>query len=199
MTGTFPPTPPCAQRETVARLAALRATDRLDAEGEALLARHLAACPACLAEAVPVDPTLLFTRLSATADAEELAARAAPRGARLRRDEPSEADLLAADVLAALRVRTSEDGRRPERLALAARPWLKAAAVVLLAAGLAAALLLTRPAGPGPEPAATAVWSAAARPPIEDLASPGARVYEFASSKPEEPTVVFVANPDADL
>ena len=191
----------CAERETTARLAALRAEDRLDAEGEALLARHVAVCPACLAEAVSADPTLLFARLSVTAEAEEPAVRFSPRGARALREEPSEGDLLAADVLMALRVRAAAGGRRPERpaIAVAVRPWLKAAAVVLLAAGLAAALLLTRPAGPGPEPVATAVFSATARPPIEELASPGARVYEFASSKPEEPTVVFVANPDADL
>jgi hypothetical protein len=199
MNGSLQPPRPCAERETTSRLVALRAGDGLDAAGEALLARHLAACPACFAEAVPVDPTLLFTRLSASAEAEDVAARATLRGARVQRDERAEAERLTVDVLAALRVRSAEGGRRADRFAVASRPWLKAAAVVLLAAGLAAVLVLTRPDGPAPQPAVTAVWSAAARPPIEELGSPGARVYEFASSKPEEPTVVFVANPDADL
>ena len=199
MNGSLQPPQPCAERETTSRLVALRSGDGLDAAGEALLARHLAGCPACFADAVPVDPTLLFTRLSASAEAEDVAARVSLRGARVHRDERSEAERLAVDVLAALRARAAEDGRRPDRFLVASRPWLRAAAVVLLAAGLAAVLLLTRPAGPGQKPAVTAVWSAAARPPIEEMGSPGARVYEFASSKPEEPTVVFVANPDADL
>jgi hypothetical protein len=199
MTGPLQPSRTCRERETMSRLVALRAGDALDAAGEALLSRHLASCPACLAEAVPVDPTLLFTRLSAAAEAEELTANATFRGARARREEPSEADLLAADVLAALRIRAVEGGRRASRFEVASRPWLKAAAVVLLAAGLAAALVFTRPGGPGPEPAAAVARSVTTWPPIEELESPGVRVYEFASSKPEEPTVVFVANPDADL
>jgi len=198
MNDALQPPRPCAERETTSRLVALRAADGLDAAGEAHLARHLASCPACLSEAVPVDPTLLFTRLSASAEAEDVAARATLRGARLHREERSEADRLAVDVLAALRVRAAEGGR-PDGFAALSRPWFKAAAVVLLAAGLAAVLVLTRPAGEGPQPAVTVVHSAAARPPIEEMGSPGARVYEFASTKPEEPTVVFVANPDADL
>ncbi|HQR68781.1 MAG TPA: hypothetical protein PLB02_15435, partial [Thermoanaerobaculia bacterium] len=125
MNGFLPPASPCPERETTARLAALRARDGLDPAGEALLARHLAACPACLEEAVPVDPTLLFVRLSATAEAEEAAARAALRGTRGRRDEPSEADLLAADVLAVLRDRSSSGGRGSRRAALASHPWLR--------------------------------------------------------------------------
>ena len=38
-----------------------------------------------------------------------------------------------------------------------------------------------------------------ARPLIEGLRSPNARVYEFAAASPQEPAVVFVANPNADL
>jgi hypothetical protein len=31
------------------------------------------------------------------------------------------------------------------------------------------------------------------------MRSPNARVYEFAAASPQEPAVVFVANPNADL
>jgi hypothetical protein len=43
----------------------------------------------------------------------------------------------------------------------------------------------------------------AARPPvrplIQDLKNPGARVYEFAAVSLKEPSVVFIADPHADL
>jgi hypothetical protein len=38
-----------------------------------------------------------------------------------------------------------------------------------------------------------------ARPLIQDLKNPGARVYEFAAVSPMEPSVVFIADPHADL
>ena len=37
------------------------------------------------------------------------------------------------------------------------------------------------------------------RPLIQDLKNPGARVYEFAAMSPTEPSVVFIADPHADL
>ena len=38
-----------------------------------------------------------------------------------------------------------------------------------------------------------------ARPLIQDLKNPAARVYEFAAVSPKEPSVVFIADPHADL
>ena len=161
-----------------------------------------------LAEATAVDPALLFVRLSASSEAEDAeAAREAGRGSqRLAPDGASaEAEALAADVLAAIRIRAAErEGRgggraRAGRLHL--RPWLRAAAVFLLASGLAAVLLLRRPEAPVSTPPSPpdARSLAAGRPIVERLDSPGARVYQFASGAPSEPTVVFIANPGADL
>ncbi len=195
------PTAPCPDRETTARLSALRFRDALDAAGEGLLARHVSACAACLAEAVAVDPTLLFVRLSVSAEADEDASRGAHRSARGARDEAAEAEILAADVLAAIRVRDAEGTGRRRRRRAGLPPWLRAAAVVLLASGLAAVLYLKKPASnvaSVPPPGATGVL-AAARPIVERLENPGARVYQFAASTPAGPTVVFVANPGADL
>ncbi len=192
---------PCAERETTARFVSLRANDAMDASGDAYLRRHLAVCPECFAEAVAVDPSLLFIRLSASAEAHEMPAHAASRAARGHRDEPSGAD-LAADVLAAIRVRATEGGRRTAHLGRISRHWLRAEAVLLLASGLAAVLVLHRPVAPAPDAGAAllaSVSNEAPRPLIEELASPGARVYEFEASTPLEPSVVFVANPDADL
>jgi hypothetical protein len=201
MSSPRPPAAPCPDRETTARLAALRSRDALDAAGEELLARHVAACATCLAGAVAVDPTILFVRLSASAEAEEDASRGAHRIAREARDEAAEAEILAADVLVAIRVRDAEETGRSRRGRAARSSWLRAAAVALLASGLAAVLYLRKPALPvasAPAPG-TAGATAALRPIVERLENPGARVYQFAASSPTEPTVVFVANPDADL
>lgn len=201
MSGPRPPAIPCPDRETTARLAALRSRDALDAAGEGLLARHLSVCAACHSEAVTVDPTLLFVRLSASAEAEEEASRGAHRIAREGRDEAAEAETLAADVLAAIRVRDAEGSGRSRRPGTALPPWLRAAAVVLLASGLAAVLYLRNPARSvaSVPPAKAAGSTVAARPIVERLENPGARVYQFAAASPSGPTVVFVANPGADL
>ncbi len=202
MTASARSAPPCPLRVTTLRLASLRATEELEPSGEAVLRTHLATCPGCLAEVVAIDPSLLFVRLSATAEAGQSLPFAGPRTGRARREEPTEGDLLAADVLAAIRVRSTEEGSRSGRFGGLSRPWLRAAAVLLLASGLAAVLVSRRPAAPAPErdaAALSAAPSAPSRPLIEELASPRARVYEFEAVTPREPTVVFVANPDADL
>jgi len=200
MTGSAGPALPCGDRATTVRLASLRARDEIGPSGEVLLRKHLAVCPGCFSEAVAIDPALFFVPLSVSAESAEFAA--ASPAAQKHREEPPEAELLAADVLAAIRVRATEEGRRPARLRRLSRHWLRAAAVVLLATGLAAVLVHRKPAAPVSEretEVLAAAPSAPLRPLIEEIASPGARVYEFAGSTPEEPTVVFVANPDADL
>lgn len=201
MIGPLRPAATCPERETTLRLAALRSRDALDAAGEGLLARHVSVCEACLSDSVAVDPTLLFVRLSASAEADADASRGAYRIAREGRDEAAEAEILAADVLAAIRVRESEGGGRIRRPKAARPPWFRAAAVVLLASGLAAVLYFRRPAPSMASllPSRGAGSAVAARPIVERLENPGARVYQFAAASPSEPTVVFVANPGADL
>jgi hypothetical protein len=84
---------------------------------------------------------------------------------------------------------------------------VQAAALTALAAGLAGLVRWeqARPAntiaGPSAAPgaAAPAPSDAPARPLIEGVLDPRARVYEFAAASPQEPAIVFVANPNADL
>jgi hypothetical protein len=100
------------------------------------------------------------------------------------------------------------------RRRLPARRLLQAAALVVLAAGLFAvggdrfagrdqgAAPAATAAAPAPGGARGAVGleaRASARPLIQDLKNPGARVYEFAAVSPKEPSVVFIADPHADL
>jgi hypothetical protein len=90
-----------------------------------------------------------------------------------------------------------------------ARRVAQAAALVALTAGLAGlvrweSVRLAAPADTvasagSPGAAAPAPADTPARPLIEGVRSPNARVYEFASASPREPAVVFVANPNADL
>jgi hypothetical protein len=191
----------CAERGKTAQLVALRLSDELEAADARLLRRHLSACRSCFEESVAADPTLLFARLAASVEAAEAPLRAVRVGGRGTREEGRDASALVADVLAALRIRAAEEGRRASpRVRAAARPWLKAAAAVALASGVAALFALRRPPMPAdPGVLAVVASDAFARPPIEELGSPGARIYQFAGSDQGEPTVVFVANPNADL
>jgi hypothetical protein len=209
MSANGPPQGICPDVELIRRLRALRDRDGLDAAGQRALNGHLASCAPCRDEAVAADPTLLFAALSAAADGTEAAAGGSGR-LPARWEEAAgavEAERLAGDVLAAIRVRKTEGtGRRPPA-ALPTR--LRAAAVLLAAAGVAGFLILSRSGGParsglaslptlGPAPESVAA-EVPSRPFIEDVGTPGARVYEFAGHSPKEPIVVFVANPNADL
>jgi hypothetical protein len=159
---------------------------------------HLASCGFCAAEARALDPTLLFVPLSASI-------ASAPPVEEVRR--------VSNDILAEV--------RRRSRLAppAAARPFLsrrflQVAALVALAAGLfgiEGIRLARRGRAVPPAPVAAAptpnesprdaseAVRPSARPLIQDLKSPGARVYEFAAVSPKEPSVVFIADPHADL
>ncbi|HEX7528251.1 MAG TPA: hypothetical protein VF425_04020 [Thermoanaerobaculia bacterium] len=158
------------------------------------LKAHLACCAFCAAEARALDPTLLFVPLSASV-------ASAPPVEEVRR--------VSDDILAEV--------RRRSRLAppTAARPFfsrrfLRVAALVALAAGLfgiEGVRLARRGRAVPPVPVAVAPMPderqhdvrEAARPLIQDLKNPGARVYEFAAVSPNEPSVVFIADPHADL
>jgi hypothetical protein len=162
------------------------------------LKAHLARCASCAAEARALDPTLLFVPLAASF-------ATAPDAENVRR--------VVDDVLADVR-RRSRLASPPAARRLFSRRFLQAAALVVLAAGLfgVAGIRLARR-----EPAPAGLTSASnesrdvkepgdaldlrppARPLIQDLKNPGARVYEFAAVSPKEPNVVFIADPHADL
>jgi hypothetical protein len=178
------------------RLVARRESDELMPAEAPLLSKHLLSCPACSAESIRRDPTLLFTSLSASA--VELASPS----------DDFEIHRLAAGTLAAI--------ERSERVRLRApsrRPVLQAASVVLLAGALlvflAARDRIASKKGPVSDPGAPDATTVVAsplrgepgvvQPLIEELVNPGARVYQFAAASPKEPSVVFVANPNADL
>ena len=165
---------------------------------------HLASCVSCAAEAAALDPTLLFAPLSASVSPE-------PAAAGRRPDPPvaEDARRVADAVLEEIRRRVRVTPAAPAR---AAASWWRshrlaqAAALIALAAGLAGLVRWeqARPAntiaGPSAAPGAAAPASdAPARPLIEGVRDPRARVYEFAAASPQEPAIVFVANPNADL
>ena len=164
------------------------------------LKRHLTACASCAAEAVALEPTLVFTPLAASVSPE-----APARG--IRRPVADDARLVADAVLEEVRRRARVSSpAAPERRPLVSRRFAQVAALLALTAGLAGLVRWerTRPALEAvrtPEAAAPAAVEAgaSARPLIEGVRNPNARVYEFAAASSQEPTVVFVANPNADL
>jgi len=171
------------------------------------LKAHLAECASCAAEAAVLDPTLVFAPLAASVSPEP-----ASTGRRPAPPVAEDARRVADAVLEELRRRARVT--TPAPAAPAASWWrthrvAQAAALVALTAGLAGLVRWesARPAGPAdtiasavtPGADASAPADAPARPLIEGVRSPNARVYEFASASPREPAVVFVANPNADL
>jgi hypothetical protein len=169
---------------------------------------HLSACAFCAAEAAALDPTTLFAPLAASVSPEPAVGGRRPAGP-VAEDARQVADAVLDEVRRRVRVST------PRRSAGAPFAWrhrrlAQAAALVGFTACLAG---LVRWERMRPEPAtqASATVSATAvpapalppeapvRPLIEGMRSPNARVYEFAAASPQEPAVVFVANPNADL
>jgi len=162
------------------------------------LKAHLARCASCASDARALDPTLLFVPLGAS-----VASPAAAEDVRRVTDE----------VLAEVR-RRSRIVVPPARSRFFSRRFLQAAALVSLAAGLfgigglrlaqrersSSAFAPTPDGRPGaPETREVVELRPAVRPLIQDLKNPGARVYEFAAVSPKEPSVVFIADPHADL
>ena len=170
------------------------------------LKQHLAACAACAAEAAALDPALLFAPLAASASPEPPVSG--------RRPVPSvaeDAPLVASAVLDEVRRRarvTMPVPVAPVRSAWSAHRLAQIAAALALTAGLAGLVRWERGRAsetaanrPTPPEAVAALLPepAPARPLIEGVRNPNARVYEFAAASPQEPAVVFVANPNADL
>ena len=162
------------------------------------LKAHLATCASCAAEARALDPTLLFVPLGAS-----VAALPAAEDVRRVTDE----------VLAEVR-RRSRIAAPPATRRFFSRRFLQAAALVALAAGLfgigglrlaqrAQAPVALAPTSDGSQDFSdtreVVDVRPAVRPLIQDLKNPGARVYEFAAVSPKEPSVVFIADPHADI
>jgi len=182
-----------------------RLSEEMFPSSEHALKAHLASCGVCAAESRALDPTLLFVPLSAST-------AAAPSVEDVRR--------VADDVLAEVRRRTRVSTPASART-IFSRRFLQAAALVALAAGvfgvsgirraweratLSAGLSaglpasMTPTAAPDTEIAAASEASrSSARPLIQDLKNPAARVYEFAAVSAKEPSVVFIADPHADI
>lgn len=168
-------------------LLARREADRLDPAGERLLREHLAACPACAAEALRRDPVLLFAR------------EAAPDLL-----TPEARERFVSGVLSAA------GAAKARRRIGAARTGhvLRIAASLLLAASVAG-IWFARSGGSG-APSAPAPTVAVARdarpsaptetlPAVEEIGGEGSVVYQFPATSPGEPTVVFVVDRNADI
>ena len=174
-----------------------RLSEEMFPSSEHALKAHLASCGVCAAESRALDPTLLFVPLSAST-------AAAPSVEDVRR--------VADDVLAEVRRRTRLSPPVPART-IFSRRFLQAAALVALAAGVFGISGIRRAweratlsVGMAPTAAPDAEITAAseaprpsARPLIQDLKNPAARVYEFAAVSAKEPSVVFIADPHADI
>jgi len=174
-----------------------RLSEEISSSSERELKSHLATCGICATEARSLDPTLLFVPLG-------VPTATAPSAEDVRR--------VADDVLAEVRRRARVSNPAAAR-PIFSRRFLQAAALVALAAGLFGVQAIRRAgeratslAGLSAGMTLTAVPGAeieavrpSARPLIQDLKNPAARVYEFAAASAKEPSVVFIADPHADL
>lgn len=185
-----------------------RLSEEVSSSSERALKAHLASCGVCAAEARALDPTLLFVPLGTFGTS----AAAAPSAEDVRQ--------VADDVLAEVRRRMRVSTPAPAR-PFVSRRFLQAAALVALAAGVFGVSGIRRAweratlsVGLSARTTPTAVPDAetaavseiveesvrpSARPLIQDLKNPAARVYEFAAISAKEPSVVFIADPHADL
>lgn len=166
---------------------------------------HLAACASCAAEAAALDPTLLFVPLAASVSPEPADAGRWPAPP-VAEDARRVADAVLEEVRRRARVTTpvpAVAARNPRR----ARRLAQAAALAALTVGLAGLVRweqshpvrMAAVASATPEAGAPAPVDAPKRPLIEGVLDRNARVYEFAAVSPQEPAVIFVANPNADL
>lgn len=152
--------------------------DALDEPRRTALRSHLRSCGHCREAAVRTDPSLLFV--------------AAPPG----EPDPGRVDDVTRAVLMHVRQ------QRLQRRLGHRRPWLAAAAAVVLSLiGIAGWRLLAP--GNSSEPAAVAAQAAGVlNPPprIEvDMAGEGVRVYQYADQQDGETAVTFIVNPQLEL
>jgi len=152
--------------------------DALDEPRRTALRSHLRSCGRCREAAVRIDPSLLFV--------------AAPPG------EPDPGRIE--DVTRAVLMQVRQ--QRLQRRLGHRRPWLAAAAAVVLSLiGIAGWRLLAP--GSASEPAAMGAQVAEAPSPpprIEvDMAGEGVRVYQYADQQDGDTAVTFIVNPQLEL
>ena len=152
--------------------------DALDEPRRAAVRSHLRSCERCREAALDADPTLLFV--------------AAP---------PADPDAARVEDLTRAVVAQIRQQRLQRRLGHR-RPWLAAAAAVVLSLiGIAGWRLLAP--GSASEPAAMGAQVAEAPSPpprIEvDMAGEGVRVYQYADSQDGDTAVTFIVNPQLEL
>jgi hypothetical protein len=213
--------PTCQDRARVSELLGKRADDSISAVETRWLKTHLLSCRPCAESAAAEDPTLLFVPMSASAEGRLARERRGSSAAASAAQLQAEADRVVADVLAAVELERSKRRFGPFGAPARNRRALLAASIALAAAGLAGWLSTkgVRPAAPTTVAAKLAPAGAGAasahsvsvpqpeagtpavadRPVIEDLKNPGATVYEFASASPQEPTLVFIVDRNADI
>jgi len=166
--------------------------DSLDEVRRSGLRAHLSACPECRDFAIGLEPTLLFS----------LADRSEPSSERI--------EACVGAVVAGVRQEQLQRRLRPSR-----RPWLAAAAAVVMAIA-AGSMWLTGALGTGEDPAIQADATAAEiadptavaddpsviEPPprVElDMAQEEVRVYQYAIGDDESTSAVFIVNPAMEL
>ena len=151
--------------------------EALEEDRRASFRRHIRDCAACRAWALEADPTLLF----AVADERS-------------------ADTVGAETCAAAvtaQIRQQRLGRRLDRRH---RPWLMAAAALLLVFAALAWRLM--PGGGGlPATLATGTESGEVAPPTVEveMGGDGVRVYQFASDGDPDTAAYFIVNPALEL
>jgi hypothetical protein len=124
-----------------------------------------------------VDPTLLFAAVEP------------------RTTDPRRTDSVSESVIAQIRQQRLARTLRPRR-----RPWLAAAAAVLVTVGGVTAWRVTQEGnGPAPDPAIEARdTSPQAAPPPQvqvDMPGEGVRVYQFAGDGNRDTAVYYIVNP----
>src|SRR5512140_1074745 len=205
MKTTKSPTPPtptvspvCPERTRTERLVRGRETDDLSRDDRRLLLDHLSLCRECRSTALSLDPTLIFSPMAGSAEVPD-----------------GEGRKMASDVLAVLESQRIVGRLRRPRRSILNSPVLKAAALLLLGAGLAGLISLHPWGGDAKSPVRVAavtegtegtaaasmhaVRVTASAPLIETVESPGAKVYQFAADAPGQPAVVFVVDRNSDL
>jgi hypothetical protein len=157
--------------------------EELEGDVRAAWREHLRSCAECREWAVAEEPTLLLAGLP------------------VRGPDPRRVDACADAVSALIR-----QERLKTRLRRSSRPWLAAAAAVLVltCAGLIWRLLPGHAAA-GPVPQATPVAAVMAEEPASgrqpppqvevDMPGDGVRIYHFASDEDANTAVLFIVNP----
>ncbi len=152
--------------------------DALDEPRRTALRGHLRSCGRCREAAVRTDPSLLFV--------------AAPPG------EPDPGRIE--DVTRAVLMQVRQ--QRLQRRLGHRRPWLAAAAAVVLSLiGIAGWRLLAPGSASEPATMGAQVAEAPSPPPrIEvDMAGEGVRVYQYADQQDGDTAVTFIVNPQLEL